>query len=128
MERPKRRYKDNPYFLIYDEKENKYYVLFKDGQGVINNVEVSFTIYDVFNCFELQAPKEMGEYNNHHVFNINVVIYEPILDKAVFDDCVVIKDFNSFASISDVIIANRLDDALNSVYDKVYTRDLFTKD
>lgn len=66
MERPKRRrYKDNPYFLVYNEKENKYYVLFKDGQDVINNVEVSFAIYDVFNCSELHDLSEMNEYDNH---------------------------------------------------------------
>ena len=60
--------------------------------------------------------------------NINVVIYEPTLDKGTFEDCAVIKDFDSFANISDVIIANRLDETLSNVQDKVYTRDLFTRD
>ncbi len=66
MDRPKRRrYKDNPYFLLYDKDENKYYILFKDGQGIVNNVEVSFAIYDVFNSFELKDLSELNEYDNH---------------------------------------------------------------
>ncbi|MBP3841970.1 MAG: sigma-70 family RNA polymerase sigma factor [Bacilli bacterium] len=94
MERPKRRrYKDNPYFLIYDEKENKYYVLFKDGQGVINNVEVSFAIYDVFNCSELHDLKEMNEYDNHieHLELDEESIYERTKNKPIQIDDEVIR-------------------------------------
>ncbi len=46
----------------------------------------------------------------------------------IFDECEVIHDFNEFANISDCIVANRLEQALEEVKDKVYTRDLFIKD
>ena len=61
-------------------------------------------------------------------YNIRVVIYEPTLNKEVFDDCVVINDFELFNSLADVILANRMDDVIEKVKDKVYTRDLFTRD
>ena len=61
-------------------------------------------------------------------YNIDIVIYEPTLDKNDFNDCRVIKEFSEFSDMSDVILANRLDDTLEPVKQKVYTRDLFTRD
>lgn len=60
--------------------------------------------------------------------NINVIIYEPTLKNDTFNECKVVYDFNEFCNFADVIIANRLDDILANVKDKVYTRDLFSKD
>ena len=60
--------------------------------------------------------------------NINIVIYEPTLNKENFDECKVINNLEEFKNISDVIVANRLGDNLKDSIDKVYTRDLYTKD
>ncbi len=59
---------------------------------------------------------------------ITVIIYEPAVIEENFFNSEVIRDFEHFKSLSDVIIANRFTDELNSVKDKVYTRDLFGKD
>lgn len=59
---------------------------------------------------------------------IEVVVYEPVLDDEHFFNSKVIKDLNEFLSISDVIVANRMGPELESVEDKVYTRDLFGSD
>ena len=59
---------------------------------------------------------------------VEVIIYEPTLNDKEFNECKVINDFNKFARKSEVIIANRYDDMLYEVKDKVYTRDLFYKD
>jgi len=56
---------------------------------------------------------------------IEVVIYEPTMQEDEFYHSKVIKDLETFKSMSDVIVANRLEDALLDVEDKVYTRDIF---
>src|SRR5699024_1379031 len=57
-----------------------------------------------------------------------VLVYEPVLDVDEFDGLQVVKNFNAFKAKSDVIVANRLDEELQDVKDKVYTRDLFSRD
>lgn len=59
---------------------------------------------------------------------VEVVIYEPVLDAEEFDDSRVIKDFAAFKQEADVIVANRLSDELKDVKEKVYTRDVFSRD
>lgn len=59
---------------------------------------------------------------------IEVVVYEPALDKKDFFNSRVINDLNEFKKVSDVIVANRLSEELNDVAFKVYTRDLFSRD
>lgn len=59
---------------------------------------------------------------------IEVVVYEPALKEDEFYNSRVIRDLDEFKEISDVIVANRLSDNLNDVEDKVYTRDLFSRD
>lgn len=57
-----------------------------------------------------------------------VVIYEPTLSASEFEGFEVIADFSQFAEMSSVILANRMEDELSGVADKVYTRDLFSRD
>jgi len=60
--------------------------------------------------------------------NIDIIIYEPTLKTNTFEDLKVENDFEKFKCLSDVIVANRLDDNLNDCLFKVYTRDLYTRD
>ena len=59
---------------------------------------------------------------------IEVVIYEPTYKQEDFFNSKVIRDFEKFKQMSDVIIANRMTDDLLSVKEKVYTRDLYSRD
>ncbi|WP_294095055.1 nucleotide sugar dehydrogenase [uncultured Cetobacterium sp.] len=59
---------------------------------------------------------------------IEVVVYEPVLKDETFFNSRVIKDFEEFKSISDVIVSNRLSEELMNVKNKVYTRDLYGRD
>jgi UDPglucose 6-dehydrogenase len=59
---------------------------------------------------------------------IEVVVYEPALMEDYFYNSRVINNFDEFKEISDIIVANRLSDEIKDVVDKVYTRDLFSRD
>lgn len=56
------------------------------------------------------------------------LIYEPSIQDQIAFGCRVQNDFEAFASKCDVIMANRWDDALAPVRDKVYCRDLWKRD
>ncbi len=59
---------------------------------------------------------------------IEVVVYEPALHEDEFFNSRVIKDFDEFKRISDVIVANRITEDIQDVAGNVYTRDLFSRD
>lgn len=59
---------------------------------------------------------------------IKVVVYEPTLQSHEFNGCVVEPSLERFKADCDVILANRLTDQLQDVAEKVYTRDLYSRD
>ncbi|SJZ77051.1 nucleotide sugar dehydrogenase [Anaerorhabdus furcosa] len=59
---------------------------------------------------------------------IEIVLYEPAMNEDFFFNSKVIKDLNEFKQISDIIVVNRLSDEIKDVEEKVYTRDLFSRD
>src|SRR6056297_382735 len=59
---------------------------------------------------------------------IKIIVFEPALKEEKFYNSRVIRDLYEFKEISDIIIANRMTDEIMDVKDKVYTRDLFSRD
>ena len=59
---------------------------------------------------------------------IEVIVYEPVLEEEQFFGSRVIKDLDQFKDISDIIVANRLEESLLDVEQKVFTRDIFNSD
>ena len=60
--------------------------------------------------------------------NVDIVIYEPVVEGDSFDGIKVIKDIEEFKANSDVIVANRISEDIVDVKEKVYTRDIFRSD
>lgn len=63
-----------------------------------------------------------------HQFGAKLVVYEPNVHDTHFNGYIVEKDISKFVDISDIIVANRVNHELNEVSEKVYTRDLFSRD
>lgn len=59
---------------------------------------------------------------------VEVVIYEPTFEEEKFNNSRVIRELDEFKKISDIIVANRMTDDIKDTIDKVYTRDLFSRD
>ena len=60
--------------------------------------------------------------------NVKVIIYEPTLKKSEFDGFEIVNNINEFKEKSSIILANRKESLLEDVNEKIYTRDLFSRD
>ena len=86
------------------------------NEELLNEYEVAVTIYVV------ASDSKDSEAIANAEKRLNT------LKEEIFNGCKVVKDFKEFSEESDVILANRLEEELNSVKDKVYTRDLYSRD
>jgi UDPglucose 6-dehydrogenase len=59
---------------------------------------------------------------------VKIIVYEPSLADQYFFGAEVIRSLDDFKKQSDVIIANRYNDDLADVVEKIFTRDLFHRD
>lgn len=59
---------------------------------------------------------------------IEVTVFEPVLTEDTFYNSRVIRDLEAFKQESDIILSNRMHSELSDVEDKVYTRDLYSRD
>lgn len=59
---------------------------------------------------------------------IKVVVYEPVIQEDEFFNSKIIKNLDEFKQISDIIVANRIEEEISDVKGKIYTRDIFRSD
>ena len=85
--------------------------------------------------YRLIMKKNSDNFRKSAIFDVienikdktSVIIYEPNLDGDYFEGLKVIKDLEEFKKL-DIIVANRIDDNLLDIKDKIYSRDIFNKD
>lgn len=60
--------------------------------------------------------------------NVEIIIYEPVLKEKDFEGFRVVQDIEEFKLSSDIIVANRLEETISDIKNKVFTRDIFNSD
>ena len=75
-----------------------------------------------------RASAIQGIIDNLKEDNAEIIIYEPTLKQDEFNGCKIINNFEEFSNKSDVVLANRMEDELKDIKNKVYTRDLYSRD
>lgn len=109
-----------------------------------NNIRKQFMVENILQrkpktvgIFRLTMKKHSYNFRESAVFdivkklqknNVEVIIYEPLLDDIIFQGNLVVREFDEFVQRSDLIIANRLDPNLPVPRDKLFTRDIFGED
>ena len=58
----------------------------------------------------------------------DILIYEPTMQESKLHGLPLERDLERFKAMSDVIVVNRLDEKLQDVKEKVYTRDIYGRD
>ena len=70
----------------------------------------------------------IGVINRLLKFKVNVIIYEPTIQAETFNNCTIVNDFNIFVKTSTLVVANRYDQQLKHCHNKLFTRDIFSRD
>lgn len=87
--------------------------------------------------YRLSMKKGSDNYRNSSINDIiinlikdgyKVIVYEPNYDNPTYLDATINNDLDSFKKEADIIIANRVDEKLSDVTDKIFTRDIFSRD
>ena len=91
----------------------------------------------IIGIYKLSMKKDSDNFRTSAIFDIidmliekdkNIIIYEPQYENENYKNCKIVRDIKSFKENSSIIIANRIEDELADVMNKVYTRDIYFRD
>lgn len=91
----------------------------------------------IIGIYKLSMKKDSDNFRTSAIFDIidmlieknkNIIIYEPQYENENYKNCKIVRDIKSLKENSSIIIANRIEDELVDVMDKVYTRDIYFRD
>lgn len=91
----------------------------------------------IIGIYKLSMKKDSDNFRTSAIFDIidmlieknkNIIIYEPQYENENYKNCKIVRDIKLFKENSSIIIANRIEDELADVMDKVYTRDIYFRD
>ena len=91
----------------------------------------------IIGIYKLSMKKDSDNFRTSAIFDIidmlieknkNIIIYEPQYENENYKNCKIVRDIKAFKENSSIIIANRIEEELEDVMDKVYTRDIYFRD
>lgn len=92
---------------------------------------------NIIGIYKLSMKKDSDNFRSSAILDIidilirenqKIIIYEPQMKQKYYKNCEIISDIKEFKQRSSIIIANRLENDLEDVMNKVYTRDVFYRD
>ena len=104
--RPKRRKdKDNPYTL--SKRQDKHYLSFRDGQGVLRELLINKELFELLDCFELDDLSFLNEMDRHYE-------HSELTEATLYDRAFVLPE-----SVEDAVLRNMRYEALHNAINKL---------
>lgn len=116
--------------FVADEIEKFYNLKSNNNKLTLNedNIIGIFRLTMKANSDNFRESSIQGVMKRLILKGFKVIVYEPTLRENTYDGVKVEKDIEKFKADSIIIVANRYDEILNDVRNKVYTRDLYKRD